>query len=162
MKIFHAQVDTSGSSGFAQPVVRIIVVMGKDLLPVFYQSGWNRLCTDMHQSPLVQMVLFQVDIPVFNGNQNILGPWHQQPYDGDLFLRHGFKYPLGLDTFQNYRPGANDQIPKPVHFGTCVIKGGNTKKIVRVGLVVVTVFHHARGFKVSVGQKDRLWGAGGA
>ena len=56
--------------------------------PVFDQAWWYRLCTDMHQSPLVQIIICNIQFLIVQCKQKILRPRNQQPYNSTVFFRY--------------------------------------------------------------------------
>ena len=68
--------------------------------PVLDQAWGDRLGTDVHQAPLGERVIVQVDPACVNGNENVVGPGDQQPGNGALLFGNGLKYPFGLDTVE--------------------------------------------------------------
>ena len=126
----------------------------EDLLPVLNKAGRYGLCPDMHQPPLIELVVGKGNISVFNGDQDILGPGYQEPDNRGFFFRDRLKNPLGFNAFQNHRLGSHNKISEPVHFGPCVVKWRDTKKIVFMCLIMMAVFNDACKFQVPVCQKD--------
>ena len=79
--IFNAQMDTAGSEGFGQAVVCVVFVVREIFQPVLDHGGRNRLCADMHKTPLIQLVILKLDLTAVNRIQDILRPWDEEPYD---------------------------------------------------------------------------------
>ena len=98
---------------------------------------------DMHEPPLIQLVILQSYIAVFQGNKDILGPGHQQPDDGGLFFRNGFQNPLGFHPFEDYPFAPYNKTPEPVHLCAGVIQGGNAQESIFMGLTVMHVLDDA-------------------
>ena len=86
--IIHAKMYTSRPDGFAQTIVRVVLVMREVFFPVFDQAWWYRLCTDMHQSPLVQIIICNIQFLIVQCKQKILRPRNQQPYNSTVFFRY--------------------------------------------------------------------------
>ena len=119
--VFHAQMDTAGADGFGKTVVGVVLVMGEDLPPPSHQAGRNGLRADVHQTPLIQIIVIQVHLAGLDGVQQILCPGHQQPDDGALFLCDRAEDPLGLHATEEHRLGARQQGAEPVHLGAGVV-----------------------------------------
>ena len=111
-------------------------------------------------TPLIQMVVFELDFSTLDRKKNVECPWDQKPDHRHFFFGNGFQYPLGFNSFKNDTPGTDNEIAEPVHFGTGVVKRRDAQKIVFVGLIVVAVFDVAGMFQVAMGQKDRFGLAG--
>ena len=116
----------------------------------------------MHQSPLIQAIIFELHIPALDRKEDIEGPGNQQPYHRGLFLGNGFHDPLGLNALENDASGADNKISKPVHFGAGVIQRRQAKEVVPMGLFVVHIFQETGKFKIPMGQKCCFWGASGS
>ena len=84
--VFHAEVNASWSDGLRKTVVCIIIMMREDLFPAFDQAWRYRLRADVHESPLIQFILRELDFPAVDGIQDVLRPRNQKPYDGAAFL----------------------------------------------------------------------------
>ena len=84
--VFHAEVNTSWSDGLRKTVICIIIMMWKDLFPAFNQAWRYRLCTDVHEPPLIQFILRELDFSAVDSIQNVLRPRNQKPYDSAAFL----------------------------------------------------------------------------
>ena len=72
--VFHAEMDTARPDGLRQTVVGIVSMVRKNGLPVMDHTLRHRLCSDMHQPPLVQFIILQMYPSAFDGFQNILCP----------------------------------------------------------------------------------------
>ena len=163
MDVLHAQMDTAGADGLGQAIVGIILMMREDLQPPLNQAGGHRLCAYMHQPPLIQAVLAQVN-PGIDGIQQILGPRHQQPDDGALLFGHRPQNPLGLDATQQHGLGAGNQGSEPVHLGTGMVQGRNAKEHIVAGLTMVGLLGQAganQGLMLMQNCLGEARGAGG-
>ena len=96
--IFNAEMDGARADGFAEAVVRVVVVMREDCLPAFDEAGRHGLGTDVHEPPLVELVVGQFDFAAVDGIENILRPWNEQPDDRALLFGDGADDPFGLYT----------------------------------------------------------------
>ena len=67
MYILYTEMYTTRSDGFRQTIVGIILMIGEDALPLFDQTLGNGLCTDVHQTPLIQLIIFQIYFAAFDG-----------------------------------------------------------------------------------------------
>ena len=75
--IIHAKMYASRSDGFTQTIVCIVFMIWEVLFPVFDQTWWYRLCSNMHQSPLIQVIICNVHFFIIKRKQKILCPRHQ-------------------------------------------------------------------------------------
>lgn len=50
----------------------------------------------MHKSPLIQIVVFQLDIAAIQAVEDILSPWNQQPHNRAVFLGNGTRMISGV------------------------------------------------------------------
>ena len=78
--------NTAGSDGFGQTVVRIVLVFWEYLFPLFDETSRNRLGTDVHEPPLVQLIIGKVHLATLYRLKNILGPRNEQPDYRTLFF----------------------------------------------------------------------------
>ena len=69
---------------------------------------------------------------------------------------------FGFKPFQKNPLRPDHKIAEPVHFGAGVIEGRDAQEGIRVGLIMMAVFHIAGMFQIAVGQMNRFGGAGGA
>jgi hypothetical protein len=129
--------DASGSGTFGQTIIGIILVMGENFFPFLNQTGRDGLGANVHQTPLIQMVIFELNFSALDRKKDIQRPGNQKPDYGYLFFGNGLHDPLGFDSFKDNAPGAYNEIAEPVHLGSGVIQGRNTKEIIPVGLTVM-------------------------
>ena len=97
--VFNAEMDGARADGFAEAVVRVVVVMGEDLLPAFDEAGRHGLRADVHEPPLVKLVVGQFDFAAVDGVENVLRPWDEQPDNRALLFGDGADDPFRLYTF---------------------------------------------------------------
>ena len=116
----------------------------------------------MHQAPLGQLIVLQLQIPPVQSGQNILAPGHQQPYDGAFLSGHRLEDGLGGVPLQQDGPAAGEQGAEPVHLGPGVIEGRDAQEhVIVLGLMVDRL--HAGGVEEGgVAQQNGLGEAGGA
>ena len=139
--VFHPQMHRAGPDGFAQTVVGIVLVIREVLQPPVDQALGHGLGADMHQPPLGQFIVPDVQLPAVQGGQDILGPGNQQPYDGAVFLADGLEDGFRPGPFQDHRLSAGDQAAEPVHFGPGMIQGRDAEEAVLLRLAVVRLLH---------------------
>ena len=84
--VLQAEVHAARTDGFAQTVVRVVLVIREILLPTVNQTLRNRLCADVHQPPLRKLVVLQMDSAIVQCLQNVQCPRHQQPDNGAVSL----------------------------------------------------------------------------
>ncbi len=96
MYVLNSQMHTARSDRLTQSIVRIVLVMRKDFFPALYQTLRDRLRTDVHQSPLRELVILKLNITPVNRVENILRPRHQKPHDRALLFRDRIQNKLRL------------------------------------------------------------------
>ena len=92
--------DAAGADGFAQAVVGVVLMMREIFHPAVNQAGRHWLRADVHEPPLIQKIIVQIDPPGLDCIQQILRPGHEQPYNGTFFLGHRTQNPLRLYAAQ--------------------------------------------------------------
>ena len=97
--VFNAEMDGAWADGFAEAVVCIVVMMWEDLLPTFDKTGRHRLRANVHEPPLIKLVIGKDDFAAVDGVENVLRPWDEQPDDRALLFGNGADDPFGLDSF---------------------------------------------------------------
>ncbi|MPN42569.1 hypothetical protein SDC9_190126 [bioreactor metagenome] len=160
--VLDAEMNRAGAGGFAQPVIGVVFVVWKDRLPAFDQAGRHRLGADVHQPPLRQLVFFELDLPPFDGVEDILRPRHQQPDHRTALGGNGADDPLRLRPFQQHRPAPDQEAAEPVHLRAGVIERRDAKKGVFAGLPMVVLLNPAGMYQAAVGVQDRLGKSGRA
>ena len=88
----------------------------------------NRLCAYVHQSPLIQVIIFKFNISSVKAVKYILRPRHQQPYYRAPFLGNGIQYDLRRRAFQQHSLASCTQASHPVEFRSCMIEGRYAQK----------------------------------
>ncbi len=83
------------------------------------------------------LVVFEADVAVVDGVQDVLRPRDEQPYDGHVLLRDGLHDPLRTDAFQKHGTAARDEGAEPVHLRARVIEGRHAEEDVVMCLRVV-------------------------
>ena len=146
----------AGADGFAQTVVGVVIVFREDALPAFDQARRHGLRADVHQPPLVELVIFQLDLAAVDGVQNVLRPWDQQPDDRALFFGDRADDPFGFDALEQDRLAADQETAEPVHLGAGMIKRRDAQEIIFAGLPVMLLFHRAGVHQTLVRMDDRL------
>lgn len=76
INIVHSKMYTSRSDRLTQTIVRVVFVIWEVFFPMFDQTWRYRLCSDMHQSPLLQIIICNVQFFVVKCKQKILRPWY--------------------------------------------------------------------------------------
>ena len=160
--VVHAQVHAAGADGLGQAVVGVVLVVREDLEPAVDEAGRHGLRADVHQPPLVKVIVVQVHTAGLDGVQQVLRPGHQQPDDGALFLGDGAQDPLGLDAAQQHGLAARQQRAEPVHLGAGVVQRRDAQEHVVAGLAVVVLLHLAGAHQRAVVVQYGLGEARGA
>ena len=104
VEIFHAEMDTAGSEGFGQAVVCVVFVVREIFQPVLDHGGRDRLCADVHQAPLVQLIVFKLHAAIVDGIQDILCPGHEKPYHRTFFTAHRPEDDIRRNAAQEHCP----------------------------------------------------------
>ena len=130
--------------------------------PALDEAGRDRLRTDVHEPPLVEQIVLKIDAPGFDGVQNVLRPWNQQPDNGAFFLRDCPQDPFRLHAAQQHGLASGNQTSEPVHFRPRVIERRDAEEHVVLCLPMVMLLGHAGADKRLVPVQDRLWKAGRA
>ena len=90
-------------------------------MPSLDKARRYRLCSDVHESPLGELIVGKLQFPAVQGREDILCPWNQEPDDGAFFLGYGFQDGFRGGAFQKNGLAAGKQAAEPVHFRACVI-----------------------------------------
>ena len=98
--VADAEVDAARADGFREAVVRVVFVAREDAAPSRYEARRHGLRADVHEPPLRQLVVFEVDSAVVYRVEDVLHPRHEQPYDGAFFVGHGLDYRLGVRALE--------------------------------------------------------------
>ena len=160
--VLHAQVHAARARGLGQAVVGVVLVMREDGLPLLDEALGNRLGADVHEAPLVELVILKLDGALLDGKEDVLGPRHKQPHDGAVLRADGVEDGLGGHATQEHALAAADEATQPVHCGTGVIERRDAQKHVVVGLPVVLLLHLRRLREALMVVQDGLGEAGGA
>ena len=86
LNIVYSQVDTARAGGLGQAIVGIILMVGEILPPPPDQGGRDWLGANVHQTPLVQLVVRQLNLSPVQRVQNVLRPRNQKPYHCALLI----------------------------------------------------------------------------
>ena len=138
--VFHAQMDAARSDGFGKAVVGIVLMTGELFLPATDQAGRYRLRTNVHQSPLIQLIAAQINVTAVDGIQHILCPGNQEPYDGTFFLGYRIQDRFRLCSLQQDTLSAHQEAAEPVHLCPGVVQRRDTEEHVILGLMMVSLF----------------------
>ena len=162
MDVVGAQVDAARAGGLGQAIVGVIFVVGEIAHPVLDEGRGNGLGADVHQPPLGQLIVLQLQLAPVQGGQNVLGPGHQKPHDGAVLLRHGLEDGLGAVALEQHGLTAGEQRAEPVHLGARVVQGRDAQEHVVVGGGVVDGLHAGGLEQGPVLEQNGLGEAGGA
>ena len=152
----------AGADGFAQAVIRVVLVVRKDLHPAPDQRGRHGLRADVHQPPLIEPVIRRFYVAALNRIQYILRPRHQQPDDCAALVRDGAQNPFGLRALEQHRPAARNQTAEPVHLRAGVIERRYAEEHVVLRLAVMRLLAARRMNQRAMGVQYRLGEAGRA
>ena len=152
--------DAPRAGGFRQAVIGIVLMVGEVLQPVFDKGGRDRLGADVHQPPLGQMIVPNLQVAPVQGRQDVLGPGDQQPHDGALLLAGRLENGGGGVALKQHRPAAGEQGAEPVHLCPGVVQGRDAQKHVVVGGLVVDGLHPGGLHQGGVLEQDGLGEAG--
>jgi len=112
------------------------------------------LRADVHEPPLVEQIVAEVDAPGVHGVEQILRPGHEQPDNRAFFLGHGPENPLGLHAAQQHGLAAGDEAAEPVHLRARMVEGRNAEEHVVARLAVVFLLRDAGGGQRPVRVED--------
>ena len=118
----------------------------------------------MHEPPLRQLVVFEVDSAVVYRVEDVLHPRHEQPYDGAFFVGYGLDYRLGVGALEQDAFAARYEAAEPVHLRAGVVERRYAEEYVVVRLPVVGLLDlrgvHERAVRVEYRLREAC-GAGG-
>ena len=93
--VLNAKVYAAGADRLGKSVVGVIFVVREFFLPALDKARGNGLCTDVHQSPLIELVFVKIDLAAVDRVENILRPRNEKPNDGAMLVRCGLDDLLG-------------------------------------------------------------------
>ena len=103
------------------------------------QAGRNGLRADVHEAPLLEHIVVQVDAPGVERVEQILRPRHEQPDDRAMLLGDGAENPFRLHAAQEHGLAAREQAAEPMHLRARVIQRRDAEKDVLMRLAVVVL-----------------------
>ena len=160
--VLDAEVHAAGAGGLGETVVRVVLVVREVLQPVPDEARRHRLRADVHEAPLAQAVVLQIQLSGIQRRQDILGPRHQEPDDGAAFIRYGAENDLRRVSLQDDAAASRVEGAEPVHLGTGVVQRRNAEEHVVLLRLMVRGLHAGGLHQRGVVQKDGLREAGGA
>ena len=160
--VLHTQVDATGTAGLREAVVGVVLLVGEDLEPAVHQALGHRLGANVHEAPLVEVVVGQRDRALLDGEKDVLRPGDEQPHDGAALVGDGLEDGLGAHAAQEHAAPAHGERPHPVHDGAGVVERRNAEKDVVVRLTVVLLLHDGGLGEALVVVQDGLGEARGA
>ena len=83
---------------------------GKYLLQCLMRAGGMRLSTHMHQSPLIEFIVRQLQLAAIELDEQILGPGNEKERDGAPFFAHGLKDRLRRCPLQYDGLASHDEV----------------------------------------------------
>ena len=152
----------AGAHRLREAVVGVVVVVREDRAPALDEARGDRLRPDVHEAPLVEVVVLQPHRPLLDGHEDVLRPRHEQPHDGAPLAGRGLEHGLGRDAAQQHAAPAHEQASHPVHAGARVVERRDAQEHVVVGLAVVALLHLGGLREALVVVEDRLGKARGA
>ena len=162
MYVLHTQMDAARAGGLGQAVVGVVFMVGEIVQPMLDERGGHGLGTDVHEPPLGQLIVFQLQLSPVQGRQNVLCPGHQQPHDGTVLLRGRVNHRPGRVALEQHRLASGEQRAEPVHFRARVVQGRNAQKHIVMGGLVVGGLHAGGLAQRLVLEQDGLGEAGSA
>ena len=160
--VVHAEVDAARAHGLREAVVGVVLLVGEDRKPALDQALGHGLGADVHEAPLVEAVVGQVHAALLDGDEDVLGPGHEQPHDGAALVRDGLQDSLWRDAAQKHTAAAGQKAAHPVHAGARVVERRDAEKYVVGGLAVVGLLHLGGLGEALVVVEDGLGEAGRA
>ena len=160
--VLHPQMHAARADRFGEAVVGVVLMVGKALQPAVHEAGRHRLRADVHQPPLVQLVVLQLEIAPVDRVEDVLHPGDEQPHDGDLLVGDGPDDPFRFGATQEDALAAGQQAAEPVHLAARVIEGGDAHEVVFTVLPVMRLLHDGGRHDAAMVVQDGLREAGGA
>ena len=135
---------------------------GEILQPAADQTLGDGLGADMHETPLIQMIILQLQLSAVQRGQDILGPGNQEPDDGAMLLGHRLQDRFRAGPLQNDGLAAGNEGAEPVHLGAGMIKRGDAEEAVVLRLAMMGLLHAGGMDQAAMLMQDCLREAGGA
>ena len=154
--VLEPQVHAARAHRLREAVVGVVVVMGEDLAPAADQALRDGLGADVHEAPLVQVVVGEPHRALLDGHEDVLRPRHEQPHDRAALVGDGLQHGLGRDAAQQHAAAAHHEAAEPVHARARVIERRDAQEHVVVGLAVVVLLHLGGLREALVVVQDRL------
>ena len=151
----------AGAGRFGEAVVCVVLMLREIILPVPDQGGRNRLGADMHQPPLIQFIVGNLQLAPVEGIQDILRPRNQQPHDRALLIGDCFQDDIRLCPFQEHSLAAGPQRTHPVELRSGVIERRNAEEAVASPCVVMNRLHLSRLIQTQMFVQNCLGKSGG-
>ena len=156
VNVFDAQMDAARSDRLAQPVVRVVFMEREIRLPAFDEARRHRLGADVHETPLREDVVAEIDLFRFDRVEDILRPRNEEPDDRATFFRDRMKDRFGLDSAQQHGLAADEETAEPVHLRAGVIERRDAEEDVLARLRMVVLLREAGRGQAAVRVQDRL------
>ena len=86
MCVLKTEVYAARAGRLGKTVVGVVLMLGEVFLPVTDQRRRYGLCADVHESPLIELIIGKLDFSAVKGIKDILSPRYQKPYDGALLV----------------------------------------------------------------------------
>ena len=160
--VLEAQVHAAGAGALGEAVVGIVFVMREHLLPSADEALGHGLRADVHEAPLVELVVGQVDLAALDGGEDVLRPGHEQPHVGAALAADRLEDGLGRHAAQQHRASAGVERAHPVELRARVVERRDAEEHVVVNGLVVARLHLGGLRKREMRVQDGLGEAGGA
>ena len=156
MNVLYAQVYAAGTDGLGKTVVSIVLVLGEVLEPSLDKRLGNGLSTDMHKSPLIELVVGELNVSSVQCIEDILSPRYEKPYDSTVLVGYSLKDVLRLCALEKYCLGTCNEASHPVHLSSGVVKGRDAEETVVSSRGVVLLLDCCGMHEAPVLVKDSL------
>ena len=130
--------------------------MRENLFPLGDQAARDGLGADVHEAPLVELVVLEPDRALLEREKDVLHPRHEQPHDRALLGADGVEDALGRHAAQEHGLRPADEAAEPVHLGAGVVERRDAQKDVVTRLAVVLLLHLRRLREAAVMMQDGL------
>ena len=154
--VADTQVHAAGTRRLGEAVIGVVLLVGEVVQPALDQALGHRLRADVHEAPLVQVVVLEPQLAALDRRQDVLHPRHEQPDDGTALAADRLEDELRGDATQQHRPGANDERAHPMELGAGVVERRYAEEDVVVRLPVVPLLHLRRLREAAMAVQDRL------
>ena len=86
VNILGSEMYAAWSDRLGETIIRIVKVIREIFFPVLDHAGRYRLGTNVHKSPLLEIVILKFQSSGVQSVQNVLSPRDEEPYDGAALI----------------------------------------------------------------------------